>query len=257
MARPARDALIIAAGYGSRLADRSPCKPLTPIAGVPLIELAVRQAAAAGSRRVVVVTGHCAGELEDFLARLSSRSGIAVVAERVGDWSKPNGWSVLAGAQRIAGDYLLLMADHLFEPTTLASLSSQGASNRGVTLAIDRRLDNPLIDPDDATWVRLGGSGRITAIGKALDRPDAVDCGAFLATDELAQAIARAIADGAPGSLSDGMQRLADIGRAATMPVGDAWWLDVDDSRALALAEAQAPVRLAPLYAAAVTGSGS
>ena len=49
------DALIIAAGFGSRLASLSPSKPLTPIAGVPLIELGVRQAKAAGAERVVVV----------------------------------------------------------------------------------------------------------------------------------------------------------------------------------------------------------
>ena len=44
------DALIIAAGFGSRLAALSPSKPLTPVAGVPLLELGVRQAAAAGAR---------------------------------------------------------------------------------------------------------------------------------------------------------------------------------------------------------------
>ena len=38
------DALIIAAGYGSRLAELSPSKPLTPVCGVPLIEIGVRQA---------------------------------------------------------------------------------------------------------------------------------------------------------------------------------------------------------------------
>ncbi|RZI39150.1 nucleotidyl transferase, partial [Herbaspirillum sp. HC18] len=33
------DAVIIAAGYGSRLASLSPSKPLTPVCGVPLIEI--------------------------------------------------------------------------------------------------------------------------------------------------------------------------------------------------------------------------
>ena len=44
------DALIIAAGFGSRLREVSDSKPLTPIAGVPLLELGVRQAKAAGAR---------------------------------------------------------------------------------------------------------------------------------------------------------------------------------------------------------------
>ncbi len=246
------DALIIAAGFGSRLLDLSPSKPLTPVAGVPLIELGVRQALAAGVRRVVVVTGHEAARVEAFLADLAARSGVAIVAERVADWSLPNGYSVMAGAARIAGDYLLMMADHIFAAPILARLADQGASTRGVTLAIDRRVISPLIDPDDATWVKMAGDGRIQAIGKTIPAYDAVDCGAFLATPELAAAIAEAIRAGKPGSLSDGMQWLADAGRAATMDVGTdehaAWWMDVDDARAHAIAEAQAPRYLREIY---------
>ena len=120
------DALIIAAGFGSRLAALSPSKPLTPVAGVPLLELGVRQAAAAGARKVVVVTGHEAERVEAFLPDLAARVGVPVEAARVADWSKPNGWSVLAGAERIAGDYLLMMADHVFAAQLLAGLADAG-----------------------------------------------------------------------------------------------------------------------------------
>jgi choline kinase len=193
---------------------------------------------------VIVVTGHEADRLEAALPALAQRAGIRIEAERIGDWSKPNGYSVMAGAARIAGDYLLMMADHIFSAEILQGLSRQGRPDRGVTLAVDYRVDSPLVDPDDATWVKHDAAGRITAIGKHLREYDAVDCGAFLATAELAEAIAVAIADGRPGSLSDGMQRLADAGRAWTMDVGQAWWIDVDDPRAHALAEAQLPLRL-------------
>ncbi len=247
------DALIIAAGYGSRLREMSESKPLTPVAGIALLELGVRQAAAAGASRAVVVTGHRAAEVEAFLPGLGARAGIPVVPARVDDWSRPNGFSVMAGARKIAdlggNDYLLMMADHIFSAEILVSLARQGGADRGVTLAIDRRIASPLIDPDDATWVQTGASGFIRAIGKTIPEYDCVDCGAFLATPELAAAIAAAVADGRAGSLSDGMQRLADGGRAATMDVGQAWWLDVDDPRAHALAEAQAPAHLVALYA--------
>ena len=246
------DAVIIAAGYGSRLRDLSDSKPLTPVAGVPLIELGVRQAHAAGACRVTVVTGHEAARVEAFLADLASRSGIDILTERVLDWSKPNGFSVVAGASRVAQaggrDFLLMMADHIFAAGILARLAGQGGADRGVTLAIDRHIDNPLVDPDDATWVRTDAQGFIRAIGKTIAPYDAVDCGAFLCTPELPEAIAEAIAAGAAGSLSDGMQRLADKGRAATMEIGGAWWMDVDDPRAHSLAEAQAPAQLAALY---------
>lgn len=246
------DAVIIAAGFGSRLRDLSDSKPLTPVAGVPLIELGVRQAHSAGAQRIVVVTGHEAARVEAFLADLSRRSGIAIVTARVDDWSRPNGYSVIAGAAQVAAlggrDFLLMMADHIFSGEILTRLAQQGAASRGVTLAIDRQIDSPLIDPDDATWVETTADGRIRAIGKTISTYDAVDCGAFLATPELPAAIAEAIAAGKSGSLSDGMQRLADQGRAATMEIGTAWWMDVDDPRAHALAEAEAPVQLALIY---------
>jgi choline kinase len=245
------DALIIAAGYGSRLREISDAKPLTPVAGVPLLELGVRQAVSAGISRVVVVTGHQAIEIEKFLPSLSARVGIPVVSERVLHWSTPNGHSVIAGAAKISGDYLLMMADHIFEGSILTRLVREGTKSRGVTLAIDRRTDSPLIDPEDATWVRTDRDGRIDAIGKSIADYDAVDCGAFLATPELAAAIHAAIAEGKAGSLSEGMQRLADAGRAATMDIGDAWWLDVDDPRAHALAEAEAPKHLPEIFASA------
>jgi len=246
------DALIIAAGYGSRLADISPSKPLTPIAGIPLIELGIRNAKAAGAGKVVVVTGHAADRLEGALPALSDRVGIAVEPVRIGDWSKPNGWSVMAGAEHIAGDYLLMMADHIFAPSILQRLAKQGGKDRGVTLAVDQRIDSPLIDPDDATWVETDEKGFIQAIGKTIPIWNVVDCGAFLATPELAAAIREAIDQGKGGSLSEGMQVLADRGRAATFDIGedenDAWWMDVDDPRAHELAEALAPRYLADYF---------
>lgn len=244
------DALIIAAGFGSRLRDVSDSKPLTPIAGIPLLELGARQAKAAGVQRVVVVTGHEADRIEAALPALAERVGIPVVAQRVEDWSKPNGWSVIAGAAVIEGDYLLMMSDHIFSAPILTALAKQHAADRGVTLAVDYRCDNPLVDPDDATWVKLDQRGFIRAIGKTIPEYDAVDCGAFLATPELAEAIRAAITEGKAGSLSEGMQRLADAGRAATMDIGTAWWLDVDDPRAHELAEAQAPQELSEIYRA-------
>ena len=92
----------------------SPSKPLTPVAGVPLIEHVIRAAAAGGATRFTVVTGHEAARVEAFLADAGRLLPIDTV--RVADWDLPNGHSVLAGAARIDGDYLLTMADHLFDP---------------------------------------------------------------------------------------------------------------------------------------------
>jgi len=220
--------LIIAAGHGSRLRPVSPSKPLTPVAGMPLIEHVIRAAAAGGATAFTVVTGHEAERVEAFLASLAD---FPIETVRVADWDLPNGHSVLAGAAAIDGDYLLTMADHLFDPAIVRRLIDAPAA--ALTLAIDRDLRSPLLDMDDATKVETGADGAIVRIGKALDRFDAVDTGLFRATPALAEAIG---AGG--GNLSEGVQRLADRGLAATVDVTGFDWLDVDDPAALAKAEA-------------------
>lgn len=229
-------ALIIAAGQGSRLREVAESKPLTPVAGVALIERVIAGAAKAGLRDFVVVTGHAADRVEAFLAGLAPRLGVAVQCVRLADWSLANGHSVLAGAARIADEHLLMMADHLFDPAIVAGLVSAPAAD--LTLAVDRAVDSPLVDLDDATKVELGPDGAIARIGKRLERFDAIDTGLFRATPALAEAIRANVTGGGEGSLSAGVQRLADDARARALDVSGAFWIDVDDPRALALAEA-------------------
>jgi len=238
------NALILAAGFGSRLAARPAPKPLVEVAGRSLLEWSVHQAASVGIRHAVVVTGHRADEIEARLPGISYRTGVTIEACRLADWSRPNGHSVLAGAGRISGNYLLMMADHLFSAGLLEALVAGMHRAGGAALAVDRNVTGPAIDPDDATWVRQRANGRIAAIGKHLNRYDTVDCGAFIATPDLAAAIAGAVADGAAGSLSEGMQRLADRGAADTVDVTGQWWIDVDEPQMLSLAERMAPLFL-------------
>lgn len=234
--------LILAAGLGSRLRGLSESKPLTPIAGTPLIEHVLRRAAAGGATGFVVVTGHAAEPLEAFLAALSDRFEPPVAWVRTEDWSRPNGHSVLAGAILSGDDYLLAMADHLLDPGIVRRLIDAPRVD-GLRLAVDRNLSGPLLDLDDATKVTLGPDGAIQTIGKNLAAFDAVDTGMFRATPALAEAIRAAIAAGAAGSLSDGVQRLADEGRAHTLDVTGLTWLDVDDPQRAELAEAHFAVQ--------------
>jgi 1L-myo-inositol 1-phosphate cytidylyltransferase len=230
--------VILAAGLGTRLRGISDSKPLTPLAGVPLIEHVVRRAAASGASRFVVVTGHEGKRLERFLSGLARRLGLTVEFARVEDWQRPNGFSVLAGSALIEGDYLLLMSDHLFDPDIAARLAGASDPTADVVLAVDRNLQGELVDLADVTKVEAAGDGRILRIGKELERYNAFDTGVFVAGPGLAEAIRADIAGGGIGSLSAGVQRLADAGRARTMDIGSARWIDVDDARMLRLAEA-------------------
>lgn len=225
-------ALIVAAGFGSRLRAVSPSKPLTPVVGTPLIARVIAAARAGGASGFTVVTGHAADALEAYLGALDP----AIACVRTHDWSLANGHSVLTGAAAIGPDaHLLMMADHLFDPAIVADVIA--APPAPLTLAIDRRLDNPLVDLDDVTRVQTQ-DGRIVAIGKHLPDHDAFDCGVFAVDGRFHEALRQSIAQGGPGSISAGVEALAVSGGTRAVDIGDAWWLDVDDGRALAQAEA-------------------
>ena len=237
--------LIIAAGQGTRLRSLAPSKPLAEVHGSPLIAHVVRAAKAGGATSFLIVTGYEAEPIEAMLPGLSRETGAPIEAVRNPDWLRPNGLSVLAAAAKLDGPFALLMSDHLFDPAILAGLIEAHRPDAALTLAVDEDVASPTLDVDDATKVVFGECGRIAAIGKTLERFDAVDTGIFVATPALLDAIAESVAAGGAGSLSEGVQRLADQGRAFAAPIGGGWWIDVDDAAAHARAEAMLPAGLA------------
>ncbi|HZF94153.1 MAG TPA: NTP transferase domain-containing protein [Allosphingosinicella sp.] len=228
--------LIIAAGLGSRLRSRAASKPLAQVAGRPLIEHIVRRARAGGASRFVIVTGYSPEPIEAFAAELAAREGLEIETVRNEEWERPNGLSVLAAAPKLERRFLLLMSDHLFDPEMLAGLIAADAK-AALTLGVDYRTDNPLIDLDDATKVAADEEGRIVRLGKTLEDYNCIDTGLFRAGPALIEAIQHAVAHGGAGSLSEGVQVLADQSEARVHDIGARWWLDVDDPRALALAQ--------------------
>lgn len=238
------DSIIIAAGLGSRLRSVSKSKPLAKVCGISLIEIAVRQLAMAGVSRIVVVTGYMADEIEDVLPTLAILIKVKIEAVRVEDWTLANGHSVIAGARHVKGNYLLVMADHILTSEIFDALSVANLPLDGVVLGVDRNLGNPLVDPDDATYVRTNDSRKITEIGKGISGADAIDCGAFYASSGLADAISATLSEGKAGSLSDGMQWLADRGKATVADISHLWWMDVDDPTAHSVAQRELPNQL-------------
>jgi 1L-myo-inositol 1-phosphate cytidylyltransferase len=230
--------LILAAGQGTRLRSVAASKPLARVADVPLIEHVVRRAAEAGASRFVAVTGYEAEPVEALLGDLAARSGLRIETVRNARWDRPNGLSVLAAEASLDGEFILLMSDHLFDPAILRDLIAADRGGAALTLAADFAVDNPLLDLDDATKIALGEGGRIARIGKTLERYDAIDTGIFIAGPALLDALRASLTAGGSGSLSEGVQALADSGRAFAWDCGGRWWLDVDDEAAFAKAQA-------------------
>ena len=238
--------LIVAAGQGTRLRQIAPLKPLAEVVGVPLIERVIDNALEAGATEFVVVTGYEGDRLEGFLQALAARRGLDIKCVRNEKWTASNGLSVLAGEPLLGDRFALLMSDHLFDPTILRDLAAHDTEDGGVTLAIDRRLSNPLVNLDDVTQVDLGAGGKIRRIGKQIGRYNAFDTGLFMATPALFEAIRQDIAAGGSGGISGGMQILANQGLASTFDIADRFWLDVDDAIAFEHAEREQSRGLEP-----------
>ncbi len=235
--RTAVKGLIVAAGQGLRLRDIALSKPLAEIRGVALIERVIENAYAAGLREFVVVTGYEGERVEAFLRDLEARRGFRIETVRNPDWKGANGLSVAAAEQLLGDRFVLLMADHLFDPAILAGMLARAPESEGVILAVDRRLQNPLVDLSDVTRVQSDAAGRIKKIGKQIEPFDAFDTGVFLASKALIREIRADIAAGGTGGISGGMQRLADQGHASTYDIGERFWLDIDDKVAFGHAE--------------------
>ena len=223
-------AVILAAGQGTRLRAASPVKPLTPVAGRPLILHTLDRMRAGGANSAVVVLGYEAAAIR---AVLDAADTLPLTLVDNPDWAAPNGVSLAAAAPHLERRALLCMADHLVAPSLYAAMIAHGVGGDALALGIDRRLGHPWIDEDDVTRVATR-QGRIVGIGKHIPVYDAYDCGVFVVTPALTDALA---ALDNPG-LSDGVRALARQDRAATVDISTHDWLDIDDPRALALAEA-------------------
>lgn len=223
-------AVVLAAGQGTRLRAASPVKPLTPLGGRPLILHMLDRLQQAGATSALVVLGYRGDAIR---AVLDMADTLPLNLIDNADWAQPNGMSVRAAAPHLEPRALLCMADHLVAPSLYAAMIAHRIGDDGLALGIDRRLGHPWVDEDDVTRVATR-AGRIAGIGKHLAVYDAYDSGVFVITPALVQALA---ALPSPG-LSDGVRALAARDQAGTVDVSTHDWLDIDDPRALALAEA-------------------
>jgi choline kinase len=229
-----RRAIILAAGYGSRLVGASdPPKPLIEVAGRSLLVRIIHQLRESGIREVVIVIGHRGEMIRAAIAK--ERLGVDVALVEHAEYEKPNGTSLLKAAAFVEGPTLLSMSDHLCSQGLIDAVRRSRIAPEIAVLGVDRRID-ACFDLADATKVRLSGDS-IAAIGKQLTDYDALDTGIFRVTPRFVEALAEL--DGVRGvSLSEGVAHLAKSGEFKVVDVGDEPWIDVDTPEAKQAAEA-------------------
>ena len=226
--------LILAAGSGTRIRTISGGlpKPLVDFRGKPIIEHIIQRAHRAGIERFVIVVGYRSELIRNWF---ESRSlGIPVTLVENPDYHKANGVSALKARNELRENFLLLMADHLFEPETAEALIQQPLGLDEVILAVDPNIDR-VFDLDDATKVLRNGD-QIVDIGKEIAHYDALDTGMFLCSPAVFDRLEAATKDG-NCSLSDGMGQLAKEGRLRALEIGEGQWQDLDTPEALAHAQ--------------------
>src|SRR5208283_533967 len=208
-------------------------KPLVPLLGAPLLEHIVLSSNAAGIEKFVIVVGYRADAIRRWFDDHPFNNSSITFVDNV-DYQKANGVSALAAKELLRNPFLLLMADHIFEPKTARALLQQPLDEGEVILGVDYHIDR-IFDLDDATKVKLEGND-IVDIRKDLLHYDALDTGMFLCSPALFERLEAVKKDG-NCSLSDGMRQLGCERKLKGFDVGNGHWQDVDTPEAFAYTE--------------------
>jgi len=233
-----RIGVILAAGFGSRLAgtdSETDLKPLTSVNGKPLIFRTIQSLKKAGCSKVVIVLGFGFEEIKAEI--LDSYTGkLPIIFVKNEKFKLSNGISVLA-ARELVGDsqFILTMADHILSDEMMLLAKNHTPVKGGATLLVDHKVEE-IFDMDDATKV-LSVDGSIASIGKQITKFNCIDTGVFVCTTGLMDEIKQVYDAQGDASLSDGVQALASAGRMHTLDIGNAYWQDVDTPEMLGHAE--------------------
>lgn len=227
--------MVLAAGTGRRLrpdTDAIP-KTLLPVAGeTTILDIALRNLAAAGLREIAVVVGHAAGVVADRAPALERAHGVTLTLihnARAQEWN--NAYSLWLAREYLTGGALLVNGDTV-HPATVEKTLLAARGTAGLVLAIDDV--KPLADEE--MKVVLDGQGLLARITKQMD--PAVADGEYIGATLIEGPAAGPLADALeatwrrdPGLYyEDGYQELADRGgEIAVAAIGAVEWVEVDN----------------------------
>mgnify|MGYP000321378446 FL=1 len=226
--------LVLAAGAGRRLrpyTDTLP-KALVPVDGeTTILDIGLRNLAAAGLTDVVVVVGYAADAVRTRQADLQDRHGVKLTLvdnDRAEEWN--NAYSLWLAREHFAAGALLVNGDTVHPASVEQTLLA--GRGPGILLAVDtvKKL------ADEEMKVVFDDAGQLTRITKLMDPAQAH--GEYIGATLIEASAAAGLAEALEATwrrdpnlyYEDGYQEYADRGgevRAA--PIGDVDWVEVDN----------------------------
>ncbi|MEU4621272.1 phosphocholine cytidylyltransferase family protein [Actinoplanes sp. NPDC023801] len=233
--------LVLAAGAGRRLrpyTDTLP-KALVPVDGeTTIMDISLRNLAAAGLSEVTIVVGYCAGAVEERVEGFEQKYGVKISLvhnDKAEEWN--NAYSLWLARDHFAQGALMVNGDTV-HPVSVEHtlLAARGPS---ILLAVD--TVKKLADEEMKTV--FNEDGQLTKITKLMD--PAAAYGEYIGANIIEPASAGKLADALKATFEkdpnqfyeDGFQLYADRGnevRAAQ--IGDVPWVEVDNHEDLAKA---------------------
>ncbi|GAA0428497.1 nucleotide sugar-1-phosphate transferase [Actinoplanes capillaceus] len=233
--------LVLAAGAGRRLrpyTDTLP-KALVPVDGeTTIMDISLRNLAAAGLKDVTIVVGYCAGAVEERVEGFERKYGVKISLvhnDKAEEWN--NAYSLWLARDHFAQGALMVNGDTV-HPVSVEHtlLAARGSS---ILLAVD--TVKKLADEEMKTI--FNEDGQLTKITKLMDPAEAY--GEYIGANIIEPAAAGKLADALKATFErdpnqfyeDGFQLYADRGgevRAAQ--IGDVPWVEVDNHEDLAKA---------------------
>ncbi len=215
-------AVVLAGGRGRRLHPYTMVfpKPLAPVGEVPILEIVLRQLAAAGFHEITLTLGYLGELIEAYLA---ARSQVAAGLDlRTVTEPAPTGTAgSLTGVPGLDETFLVMNGDVLTSLDFRALVDHHRACGATLTIACHRKHL-----PLGVGVLELAeGDGRVIGYREKPDLTFPVSMGVYVYEPEALDYIPR----GAPFDLPELVERLLEAGRPVASYTSDCVWLDIGE----------------------------
>ena len=141
--RPYREAIVLAGGFGTRLAHVVPdvCKPMAPVAGRPFLRFIMDQLAAAGFDRAVVADGYRREQIEGFFGPAYRGTAIEYSPEET---PLLTGGAVKRALSRCQSDWIFVLNGDTWLDVDFAAMEAAACDapeNATAVIAVKRMRD--------------------------------------------------------------------------------------------------------------------